>query len=252
MTQEETTQLRRVALVTGATRGIGRAVAHELGRQGRIVVGTATSESGAEKIDADLKAQGIEGAGMCLNVTDKDSIDSVLKAIGERFSAPTILVNNAGITRDNLLMRMKEDQWDEVMDTNLKSVYRVSKACLRGMTKARFGRIVSISSVVATMGNAGQSNYAAAKAGMEGFGRALAREVASRAITVNAVAPGFIATDMTEALPEAQKEALRAQIPLTRLGEPDEIAAAVGFLTSDAAGYITGETLHVNGGMNMR
>ncbi|MDN6179610.1 MAG: 3-oxoacyl-ACP reductase FabG [Halomonas subglaciescola] len=252
MTQEETTQPRRVALVTGATRGIGRAVAHELGRQGRIVVGTATSESGAEKIDADLKAQGIDGAGMCLNVTEQASIDGVLKAIAERFGAPTILVNNAGITRDNLLMRMKEDQWDEVMDANLKSVYRMSKACLRGMTKARFGRIVSISSIVATMGNAGQSNYAAAKAGMEGFSRALAREVASRTITVNAVAPGFIATDMTEALPEAQKQALLDQIPLARLGDPAEIAAAVGFLTGDTAGYITGETLHVNGGMNMR
>ena len=244
------TQEKRVALVTGASRGIGRAIAHELGRQGRIVIGTATSESGAEKIDADLKANGVEGAGMCLNVTDQASIDEVLKTIGERFGAPTILVNNAGITRDNLLMRMKEEEWDSVMDTNLKSVYRVSKACLRGMTKARFGRIVSISSVVATMGNLGQTNYAAAKAGMEGFSRA--REVASRAITVNAVAPGFIATDMTEALPEAQHEMLLKQIPLARLGGPEEIAAAVGFLTSDAAGYITGETLHVNGGMNMR
>ncbi|MAO63334.1 3-oxoacyl-ACP reductase FabG [Halomonas sp. CnH100-B] len=246
------TQEKRVALVTGASRGIGRAIAHELGRQGRIVIGTATSPAGAENIDADLKANGIEGAGMCLNVTDQASIDEVLKTIGERFGAPTILVNNAGITRDNLLMRMKEEEWDSVMDTNLKSVYRVSKACLRGMTKARFGRIVSISSVVATMGNLGQANYAAAKAGMEGFSRALAREVASRAITVNAVAPGFIATDMTEALPEAQHEMLLKQIPLARLGGPEEIAAAVGFLTSDAAGYITGETLHVNGGMNMR
>nr|WP_273422524.1 3-oxoacyl-ACP reductase FabG [Halomonas sp.] len=246
------TQEKRVALVTGASRGIGRAIAHELGRQGRIVIGTATSESGAEKIDADLKANGVEGAGMCLNVTDQASIDEVLKTIGERFGAPTILVNNAGITRDNLLMRMKEEEWDSVMDTNLKSVYRVSKACLRGMTKARFGRIVSISSVVATMGNLGQTNYAAAKAGMEGFSRALAREVASRAITVNAVAPGFIATDMTAALPAAQHEMLLKQIPLARLGGPEEIAAAVGFLTSDAAGYITGETLHVNGGMNMR
>ena len=184
------TQESRVALVTGASRGIGQAIARELGRQGRIVIGTATSESGAEKIDADLKENGIEGAGLCLNVTNQASIDSVLKTITERFGAPTILVNNAGITRDNLLMRMKEDEWDSVMDTNLKSVYRVSKACLRGMTKARFGRIVSISSVVATMGNLGQTNYAAAKAGMEGFSRALAREVSSRAITVNAVAPG--------------------------------------------------------------
>lgn len=246
------TQERRVALVTGASRGIGRAVAYELSRQGRIVVGTATTEVGAEKIDAAFAEQGIEGAGLCLDVTDQASIDDVLKTIAERFGAPTILVNNAGITRDNLLMRMKEDEWDSVMDTNLKSVYRVSKACLRGMTKARFGRIVSISSVVATMGNLGQTNYAAAKAGMEGFSRALAREVASRAITVNAVAPGFIATDMTEALPEAQHEMLLKQIPLARLGSAEEIAAAVGFLASDAAGYITGETLHVNGGMNMR
>ncbi|GKW49089.1 3-oxoacyl-ACP reductase FabG [Halomonas sp. NCCP-2165] len=246
------TSERRIALVTGASRGIGRAIAHELGRQGRVVIGTATSEAGAEKIAADLKAQGIEGTGLCLDVTDPASVDAVIKAINETYGAPTILVNNAGITRDNLLMRMKEDEWDAVMDANLKSVYRVSKACLRGMTKARFGRIVNISSVVATMGNLGQANYAAAKAGMEGFARALAREVASRAITVNSVAPGFIATDMTEALPEAQHEALLTQIPLGRLGQPEEIAAAVGFLTSEAAGYITGETLQVNGGMNMR
>ncbi|MDC8804287.1 3-oxoacyl-ACP reductase FabG [Halomonas pacifica] len=246
------TSERRIALVTGASRGIGRAIAHELGRQGRVVIGTATSEAGVEKIAADLKAQGIEGTGMCLDVTDPASVEAVIKAINETYGAPTILVNNAGITRDNLLMRMKEDEWDAVMDANLKSVYRVSKACLRGMTKARFGRIVNISSVVATMGNLGQANYAAAKAGMEGFARALAREVASRAITVNSVAPGFIATDMTEALPEAQHEALLTQIPLGRLGQPEEIAAAVGFLTSEAAGYITGETLQVNGGMNMR
>nr|WP_300308713.1 3-oxoacyl-ACP reductase FabG [Halomonas sp.] len=243
---------RRVALVTGASRGIGRAIAHELGRQGRIVIGTATSEAGAERIDADLKANGIEGAGRCLNVTDQAGVDALIKAISDEFGAPTILVNNAGITRDNLLMRMKEDEWDGVMDTNLKSVYRVSKACLRGMTKARWGRIVSISSVVATMGNLGQTNYAAAKAGMEGFSRALAREVASRAITVNSVAPGFIATDMTEALSEEQQAMLKGQVPLARLGQPEEIAAAVGFLTSESAGYITGETLHVNGGMNMR
>lgn len=246
------TSERRVALVTGASRGIGRAIAHELARQGRIVIGTATTVQGAEKIDADLKDHGFEGAGRQLDVTDQASVDALLKAIGEAFDAPTILVNNAGITRDNLLMRMKEEEWDSVLETNLKSVYRVSKACLRGMTKARFGRIVSISSVVATMGNLGQSNYAAAKAGMEGFSRALAREVASRNITVNSVAPGFIATDMTHALPEAQHEALLAQIPLSRLGQPEEIAAAVGFLTSDGASYITGETLQVNGGMNMR
>jgi|TARA_B100000700_G_scaffold20246_2_gene19743 3-oxoacyl-[acyl-carrier protein] reductase len=242
----------RIALVTGASRGIGRAIALELGRQGRVVIGTATSDRGAEAIDAYLKEQGIEGAGRRLDVTDQSSIDALLKSVGDEFGAPTILVNNAGITRDNLLMRMKEDEWDDVIDTNLKSLYRVTKACVRGMTKARFGRIVSISSVVATMGNLGQSNYAAAKAGMEGFSRALAREVASRNITVNNVAPGFIATDMTESLPQAQKDALMSQIPLTRLGQPEEIAAAVGFLTSDAAGYITGETLQVNGGMNMR
>ncbi len=242
----------RVALITGASRGIGRAIAHELGRQGRIVIGTATSDAGAERIDADLKAQGIQGGGRRLDVNDQASVDALVKAIGEEFGAPTILVNNAGITRDNLLMRMKEEEWDDVVDTNLKSVYRVSKACLRGMTRARFGRIVNISSVVATMGNLGQTNYAAAKAGMEGFTRALAREVASRAITVNAVAPGFIATDMTEALPEEQQKVLLGQIPLSRLGQPEEIAAAVGFLTGETASYITGETLHVNGGMNMR
>ncbi|WP_227368385.1 3-oxoacyl-ACP reductase FabG [Halomonas sp. M20] len=241
----------RIVLITGASRGIGRAIAHELGRQGHVVVGTATSEQGAQNIDADLKAQGIEGAGHMLDVTDQISVDGVIAAIAERFGAPTILVNNAGITRDNLLMRMKEDEWDSVIDTNLKSVYRVTKACIRGMTKARFGRIICISSVVASMGNLGQVNYAAAKAGMEGFTRALAREVASRSITVNAVAPGFIATDMTEKLPEDQKASLLGQIPLARLGKPEEIAAAVAFLASDAAGYITGETLQVNGGMNM-
>ncbi|WP_110656439.1 3-oxoacyl-ACP reductase FabG [Salinicola halimionae] len=243
---------RRVALVTGASRGIGRAVARELGRQGRIVIATATSEAGAGRIDDDLKAEGIEGLGLALDVTDQASVDALFKRITEDFGAPTILVNNAGITRDNLLMRMKEDEWDAVLDTNLKSVYRVSKASLKGMTRARFGRIVNVSSVVAMMGNLGQVNYAAAKAGMEGFTRALAREVSSRAITVNAVAPGFIDTDMTQSLPEAQREALLKQIPLARLGQPEEIAAAIAFLASDAAGYITGETLQVNGGMNMR
>lgn len=242
----------KVALVTGATRGIGRAIALELGRMGATVIGTATSESGAAKISESLQAAGVAGEGMLLNVTDAESVEAVIKAITEKYSAPLILVNNAGITKDNLMMRMKDDEWDDVMDTNLKSVYRTSKACLRGMTKARWGRIINISSVVATMGNMGQANYAAAKAGMEGFTRSLARELGSRNVTVNAVAPGFIATDMTEVLPEAQKEFLVKQVPLARLGQPEEIAAAVGFLASNPAAYITGETLHVNGGMNMR
>ncbi len=207
---------------------------------------------GGARIDEDLKAHDIEGLGLALDVTDQASVEAIFKRITETYAAPTIVVNNAGITRDNLLMRMKEDEWDAVLDTNLKSVYRVCKTSLKGMTRARFGRIVNVSSVVAMMGNLGQANYAAAKAGLEGFTRALAREVASRAITVNAVAPGFIDTDMTQALPEAQRDALLGQIPLARLGQPEEIAAAIGFLTSDAAGYITGETLQVNGGMNMR
>lgn len=242
----------KVALVTGATRGIGRAIALELGRMGATVIGTATSESGAAKISESLQAAGVAGEGMLLNVTDAESVEAVIKTITEKYSAPLILVNNAGITKDNLMMRMKDDEWDDVMDTNLKSVYRTSKACLRGMTKARWGRIINISSVVATMGNMGQANYAAAKAGMEGFTRSLARELGSRNVTVNAVAPGFIATDMTEVLSEAQKEFLVKQVPLARLGQPEEIAAAVGFLASNPAAYITGETLHVNGGMNMR
>ncbi|MBE0505497.1 MAG: 3-oxoacyl-ACP reductase FabG [Marinospirillum sp.] len=242
----------KVALVTGATRGIGRAIALELGRMGATVIGTATSESGAAKISEGLQAAGVAGEGMLLNVTDAESVETVIKAITEKYSAPLILVNNAGITKDNLMMRMKDDEWDDVMDTNLKSVYRTCKACLRGMTKARWGRIINISSVVATMGNMGQANYAAAKAGMEGFTRSLARELGSRNVTVNAVAPGFIATDMTEVLPDAQKEFLVKQVPLARLGQPEEIAAAVGFLASSPAAYITGETLHVNGGMSMR
>jgi len=242
----------KVALVTGASRGIGRATAYALGKMGAIVVGTATSESGAENISQGLAEEGYKGKGYVLNVTSQDSIDSVVKAITEEFGAPLIVINNAGITKDNLLMRMKEDEWDSVIDTNLKSVYRVSKATIRGMTKARWGRIVNISSVVATMGNMGQSNYAAAKAGLEGFTRAMAREVASRNITVNAVAPGFIATDMTHALPEEQHNMLLTQIPLARLGQPEEIANAVAFLASEGASYISGETLQVNGGMNMR
>lgn len=242
----------KVALVTGASRGIGRAVALELGRLGATVVGTATSESGANNISEGLKAAGVTGQGMVLNVTDATSVAEVYKAITEQFGAPLILVNNAGITKDNLMMRMKDEEWDDVIDTNLKSVYRTSKACLRGMTKARWGRIINVSSIVATMGNMGQANYAASKAGVEGFTRSLARELGSRNVTVNAVAPGFIATDMTEVLPEAQKEILVKQVPLGRLGQPEEIAAAVGFLASEPAAYITGETLHVNGGMNMR
>ena len=245
------TQEKRVALVTGASRGIGRAIAHELGRQGRIVIGTATSESGAEKIDADLKANGVEGAGMCLNVTDQASIDEVLKTIGERFGAPTILVNNAGITRDNLLMRLKDDDWASVLETNLSSVYRTSKAVLRGMAKAKWGRIINISSVVAGMGNAGQGNYCAAKAGVEGFTRSLAKEMSNRGITANCVAPGFIDTDMTKKLDDKQRGAMLEIIPAGRLGEPEEVAAVVAFLASDAAGYVTGETINVNGGMYM-
>ena len=244
--------MTQIALVTGASRGIGKAIAHQLARQGMTVIGTATSEAGAARIEEALKAEGFSGAGMCLDVTDTASVDSVVAEINERFGAPTVLVNNAGITRDTLLARMKEDQWDDVLDTNLKSVYRVSKACLKGMTKARYGRIINISSVVASMGNAGQTNYAAAKAGMEGFTRALAREVAVRNITVNAVAPGFIATEMTDVLPEAHREALLTQIPMNRLGQPEEIAGVVGFLASDAASYVTGEAIQVNGGMNMR
>jgi 3-oxoacyl-[acyl-carrier protein] reductase len=240
-----------IALVTGASRGIGQAIALALGEQGATVVGTATSEKGAEAISAYLAEQGINGQGMMLNVTDADSVAQVLAAMTEAFAAPSILVNNAGITRDNLLMRMKDEEWDDIINTNLTSVYRLSKACLRAMTKARKGRIISISSVVGAAGNAGQTNYAAAKAGLVGFTKSLAREVGARGITVNAVAPGFIDTDMTRALPDAQREALLAGIPLNRLGQPEEIAAAVAFLASPGAAYITGETLHVNGGMYM-
>src|SRR5690606_17573604 len=242
---------QRVALVTGASRGIGRAILEVLGRQGLIVIGTATTDSGAQAIDARLRELGLKGAGMKLNVTDSAAIDQTVKAITEQFGAPTVLINNAGITRDNITMRMKDEEWSEVIDTNLSSVFRVTKACLRGMTKARWGRIVNISSVVGSMGNAGQANYAAAKAGMDGFARALAREIGSRSITVNNVAPGFIDTDMTRELPQEQRDALAQQIPLGRLGGAEEIAGAVAFLVSDTAAYITGETLHVNGGMYM-
>ena len=241
----------QIALVTGASRGIGQAIALELGRQGAQVFGTATSGDGAEKISATLKEKGVAGKGMMLDVNSAESIAAVLSEIEKSGGAPTILVNNAGITRDNLLLRMSEEEWDAILNTNLKSVYRMSKACLRAMTKARTGRIISISSVVGAIGNAGQVNYAAAKAGLIGFTKALAREVGSRNITVNAVAPGFIDTDMTRALPEAQREALLKQIPLGRLGLAEEVAAAVAFLASPQAGYITGTTLHVNGGMYM-
>jgi 3-oxoacyl-[acyl-carrier protein] reductase len=241
----------KVALVTGASRGIGRAIALELGRNGATVVGTATTESGAAKITAYLKENGIDGFGLALDVGNDASVAAVLAQITERVGAPLILVNNAGITRDNLLMRMKDDEWHDVVNTNLNSLFRLSKGVLRGMTKARWGRIISIGSVVGAMGNAGQVNYAAAKAGLEGFSRALAREVGSRAVTVNSVAPGFIDTDMTRELPQEQRDSLTAQIPLGRLGQAEEIAQVVAFLASEGAGYVTGATIPVNGGMYM-
>lgn len=241
----------KVALVTGASRGIGQAIAFELGRQGAVVIGTATSEAGAARIGEALKAEGIQGAGLMLDVASDESVSAVLEQIQKDFGAVTILVNNAGITRDNLMLRMKDEEWFDVINTNLNSLFRLSKAVLRGMTKARWGRIVNIGSVVGAMGNAGQVNYAAAKAGLEGFSRALAREVGSRAITVNSVAPGFIDTDMTRELPEAQREALLTQIPLGRLGQAEEIAKVVGFLASEGAAYVTGATVPVNGGMYM-
>ncbi|MCG5500512.1 3-oxoacyl-ACP reductase FabG [Ectothiorhodospira lacustris] len=240
-----------IALVTGASRGIGKAIALTLARQGAVVVGTATSEGGAQAISAYLSEAGTRGRGMALDVTRPEAVDAVIKAVGEEFGGVTILVNNAGITRDNLLMRMKDEEWDAIIQTNLTAVYRMSKAVLRGMMKARKGRIINVGSVVGSSGNAGQTNYAAAKAGLLGFTRSLAREVGSRGITVNTVAPGFIDTDMTKDLPEAQREALLTQIPLGRLGAPEEIAQAVAFLASPGAAYVTGETLHVNGGMFM-
>lgn len=241
----------KVALVTGASRGIGAAIADMLGEQGAIVIGTATSESGAEKISARFAEKGLQGAGKVLNVTDADSVASLLKDIQSEFGAPAILVNNAGITKDNLLMRMSEVEWFDVINTNLSAIYRLSKGCLRGMMKARWGRIINISSVVGSMGNAGQSNYAATKAGVAGFARALAKEVGSRGITVNTVAPGFIDTDMTKELTDDQKQLMLDQIALGRLGQPEEIAGVVAFLASDAAAYISGDTIHVNGGMYM-
>jgi len=240
-----------IALVTGASRGIGRAIALALGREGAKVAGTATTEAGAARIEDGLREIGCQGLGLMLNVTDQTSIDQALERMSGELGTPTILVNNAGIVRDNLLMRMKDSEWEEVIDTDLGSVYRLCRSCLRGMTKARKGRIVNISSVVGAMGNGGQTNYAAAKAGMMGFTKSLAREVGSRGITVNCVAPGFIDTDMTRGLDTAQRERLLGGIPLGRLGDPQDVAAVVAFLASEQAGYITGETIHVNGGMYM-
>ncbi len=241
----------KVALVTGASRGIGKGIALALGAAGATIAGTATTATGAEGITKELAAAGISGAGYALDVNDPAQVDAALAAVQQQWGDIGILVNNAGITRDNLLMRMKDDEWDAIMSTNLKSVYRLSKAVMRGMMKARTGRIINITSVIGAMGNAGQSNYAAAKAGVEGFSRALAREIGSRNITVNCVAPGFIDTDMTRELSDAQREGLVGQIPLGRLGTVEDVAGTVVFLASDAASYITGCTLHVNGGMHM-
>lgn len=241
----------KVCLVTGATRGIGKAIAASLGAQGATVIGTATSDSGAQAISASLTENGVNGRGLVLNVADGDSIEAVIKNITEEFGAISVLVNNAGITRDNLMMRMKEEEWDDIMNTNLKSVYRLSKAVMRGMMKARSGRIINITSVVGVSGNAGQANYAAAKAGVIGFTKSLAQEIASRGVTVNALAPGFIQTDMTNALTDDQKEKMTATIPAGRLGQPADIAAGVVFLASDESAYVTGTTMHVNGGMYM-
>lgn len=248
MTGENMSFDGKIALVTGASRGIGRAIAELLVERGARVVGTATSEKGAEAISAFL---GDKGKGFVLNVTDSESIENALSNIRAEFGEIDILVNNAGITRDNLLMRMKDDEWQDIIDTNLSSIFRLSKAVMRSMMKKRYGRIISIGSVVGTMGNAGQANYAAAKAGVIGFSKSLAREVASRGITVNVVAPGFIETDMTKALTDEQRAGIAAGIPANRLGDAKEIASAVAFLASDEAAYITGETLHVNGGMYM-
>lgn len=241
----------KTALVTGATRGIGRAIALRLGAQGATVVGTATSAAGAQTISDYLKEANIAGSGMVLNVTDADTIETVVSETEANFGAPAILVNNAGITRDNLLMRMKDDEWNDIIDTNLTPIFKLSKRCLRAMTKARWGRIITITSVVGVMGNAGQTNYAAAKAGVIGFSKSLAREIGARGITANCVAPGFIDTDMTSSLSDDHKTTLLTQVPIKRLGEPDEIAAAVSYLASEDAGYVTGETINVNGGMYM-
>ena len=241
----------KITLVTGASRGIGAAICDMLAASGAVVVGTATSEKGAAAITARLQEKGLNGEGMVLNVTDAESVAGLLKAMQDKYGAPQILVNNAGITKDNLLMRMSEDEWFDVVNTNLSAVFRLSKSVLRGMMKGRWGRIVNVASIVGQMGNAGQTNYSATKAGVMGFARSLAKEVGSRNITVNSVAPGFIDTDMTAVLPEEQKKAMLDAIPLARLGKPEEIASVVKFLCSDEGGYITGETLHVNGGMYM-
>jgi 3-oxoacyl-[acyl-carrier protein] reductase len=239
----------KLVLVTGASRGIGKAIALTLGGAGATIIGTATTESGADNISKVFAEKNISGKGMKLNVTDNEQISDLVKNVNEDFESIDILVNNAGITRDNILLRMKEDEWEDIINTNLSSIYKMSKAVLRGMIKKRSGRIISITSVVGAMGNAGQSNYAAAKAGMIGFTKSLAREVGVRGITVNAIAPGFIETDMTDSLPDEQKEALTAQIPMGRLGTADEVAKAVLFLAGNGGSYITGQTLHVNGGM---
>ena len=239
----------KLVLVTGASRGIGKAIALTLGGAGATVIGTATTETGADNISKVFADKKISGKGMKLNVTDNEQISDLVKTVNEDFGSFDILVNNAGITRDNILLRMKEDEWEDIINTNLSSIYKMSKAVLRGMIKKRSGRIISITSVVGAMGNAGQSNYAAAKAGMIGFTKSLAREVGVRGITVNAIAPGFIETDMTDSLPDEQKEALTAQIPMGRLGTADEVAKAVLFLAGNGGSYITGQTLHVNGGM---
>lgn len=239
----------KIALVTGASRGIGKAIATALAELGATVIGTATSDNGAAAISDYLSASG--GKGIALNVTDKDAVESAVKAIADEFGAIDILINNAGITRDNLLMRMKDDEWQSIMDTNLTSIFTTSKAVLRGMMKKRNGRIVNVGSVVGSSGNAGQANYSAAKAGVIGFSKSMAREVASRGITINVVAPGFIDTDMTKALTDDQREAIFKDIPANRLGAPEEVASTVAFLVSDGAAYINGETIHVNGGMYM-
>ncbi len=241
----------QVALVTGASRGIGQAIASELGRRGARVIGTATSENGAKSVGDCLRQQKVEGRGAVLDVADADSVNSVMADVAANEGAITILVNNAGITRDNLLLRMKPEEWDDILSTNLSGLFRTCKSCLRGMMKARYGRIINISSVVGLIGNPGQTNYAAAKAGMIGFAKSLAREIGARGITVNTVAPGFIETDMTRAMTGEQRDRLTSRIPLQRLGGPEDVASAVAFLASPAAGYITGETLHVNGGMYM-